>query len=107
MSVDMDTELVTDFGRELIADVAPYELPVFPELAAKYFTTPAPDRRSNSDELLGFGDGAMLVMATPVALHVASVVIKQLVEILRAAAQREGGELVTYSAKQLFKIGRA
>jgi hypothetical protein len=72
MSEETD-EIVGSLGRELVSDLSPEELPLYPSLLSQF----QGDRRgragrASDDQLLGFGGADALTMLTPVILTFAS-----------------------------------
>jgi hypothetical protein len=68
---------ILELSRELVNQLAPEELPIFPALAEAYVSNPS-DRlrsRSGSDDSLGFGTGAEIILLTPAILNVSHVVM--------------------------------
>ena len=67
-------EIVGSLGRELVSDLAPEELPLYPSLLGQ-FEGAKPGRGkkdSSDDQFLGFGGDEVLTMLTPVILSFTS-----------------------------------
>ena len=66
-------EIVGSLGRELVSDLAPEELPLYPSLLGQ-FQGAARGRagKSSEDQVHGFGAAEVLTMKTPVSLSFAS-----------------------------------
>jgi hypothetical protein len=99
-------ELIVAATREVIAAVAPDELPLVTPIAAAYFANPDDTlrARTSKDESLGFGvpgDAAQLL--TPIALAVIARVVSFLAEEIRASVQAEAPDLVHDLVRRLFK----
>jgi hypothetical protein len=99
-------KLIVEATREVIAAVAPDELPLVTPIAAAYFANPDDTLRARTgkDESLGFGvpaDAAQLL--TPIALAVITRVVSFLAEEIRASVQAEAPDLVHDLVKRLFK----
>jgi hypothetical protein len=65
-----DAALVTDVARDVLSQIAPDELPIFPAASRAYAADPAAALRGLGarDEVLGFGIEALAAAATPVVL---------------------------------------
>lgn len=63
-------EIVSSLGRELVSDLAPEELPLYPSLLNQFQRAKRGRRGKDSpdDQLLGFGGAEALTMLTPVIL---------------------------------------
>jgi hypothetical protein len=74
-------EIVGSLGRQLVSELAPEELPLYPSLLSQ-FQDPKRGRRgqdSPADDLLGFGAAEVLTMLTPVILTFAKLFWQALV----------------------------
>jgi hypothetical protein len=66
-------EIVGSLGRELVSDLAPEELPLFPSQLRQFQGADRGRRdKSSDDQILGFGTAEALTMLTPVILSFAS-----------------------------------
>jgi hypothetical protein len=67
-------DIVSSLGRELVSDLAPEELPLYPSLLGQFQRAKRGRRGKNSsdDQLLGFGGAEALTMLTPVILSFTS-----------------------------------
>lgn len=67
-------EIVGALGRELVSDLAPEELPLYPSLLNQFQDggRGRASKQSSDDQLLGFGAAEALTMLTPVILNFAS-----------------------------------
>jgi len=94
-TVPSDHELAADVGRDLVARIAPRELPLFRPISEAYFADPERAERAGEagEEMLGFGVGGAEVMLTPIVLAVVTQVIGYLGEQVTAAARAEGASL--------------
>ena len=101
----IDDQLIADLARDVIAQTAPQEVPLFRANSEAYFKDPqkALQRQGGKDEMLGFGDGAMITFLTPIALTVMTEVVKFLVEEVKKSAKTEGAGVVNEAVKSLFK----
>lgn len=100
-----DQQLLSDIARELIADIAPQELPLFRATSAAYFADPerVEKERGGNDAMLGFGVDAAIASWTPIVLTVTSAVVGFLREEIKDSAKGETSGLVGAWMKQLFK----
>src|SRR5580704_14212213 len=72
MSEDTDV-IVGSLGRELVSDLAPEELPLYPSLLSQFQGAKrGRGGKSSADQLLGFGAAEALTMLTPVILNFTS-----------------------------------
>jgi hypothetical protein len=67
-------EIVGSLGRELVSDLAPEELPLYPSLLSQFQGAKRGrgGKESSDDQVLGFGAAEALTMLTPVILNFAS-----------------------------------
>ena len=82
-------EIVGALGRELVSDLAPEELPLYPSLLSEFQGAKRSrgGKKSSDDQLLGFGAADALTMLTPVILTFTSSVWQALVaDAARSAA---------------------
>lgn len=98
-------DVVTELGRELVASVAPQELPLFRAISEDYFKRPEKvlGDQKGKDELLGFGYGEAIAYATPVVLAVTASVVKFLSEEVKKSLREEGASVVKETVKRLFR----
>ena len=102
------TQIVVDVAREMVASVAPEELPLYRLTSDAYARDPARAHRppARSDDMLGFGEGVAAALA-PVALVMAGEVVRFLGEELRKALREQSANAVSAAVKKLFgKLGR-
>lgn len=80
MSGDTD-EIVGSIGHELVLQLAPEELPLYPSLLSQFQGAKGGRgrKRSSDDQLLGFGAAEAMTMLTPVILSFTSGFWKALV----------------------------
>jgi hypothetical protein len=103
METTEEVNLTIDLAREVVTDAAPEELPVFTAISRRYEEDPeAAEREAGREEMLGFGAGELVALA-PVALQVASPVIKFLFEQVREAAGEQAQAGIGALVKKLFK----
>jgi hypothetical protein len=70
-------ELIDSTSRDIVAQLAPQELSLFPGISDEYFRNPDKARklREHSDGMVGFG-GVEIALLTPVVLMIATEVVK-------------------------------
>jgi hypothetical protein len=101
----MIKQLVGDLSRDLVTQVAPQELPLFRANSEVFFRNPdelAVNRKAK-DDMLGFGDGGIIVLITPVVLMVTQQVVLFVIEQVKKSAQEQGSALIDESVKKMFK----
>ena len=81
MSEDTDV-IVGSLGRELVSDLAPEELPLYPSLLSQFQDAKRGRGRkgSSDDQLLGFGAAEAVTMLTPLILTFTRDFWKALIE---------------------------
>jgi hypothetical protein len=103
MTKPLDQDLVAALARDTVARVAPEELTLFPAASEAYFKNPSRVTKSRGgDDLLGFGGGADVTFLTPVALYVATEVVRFVVEELAKAASKEGAAVIADHVHAVF-----
>jgi hypothetical protein len=87
---------LAEFGRELVAELAPHELDVFPLVCDAYFRDPAGVERARGrrDDILGAGIEPGVVFLTPVVLAVLSEIVRFLGEQLRKVLAEEATKAI-------------
>jgi hypothetical protein len=92
---DPRAELTAELARDLVAELAPHELPLFGPISRAYFADPERAARSEGgdDEMLGFGVAGAESFITPALLAVLSPVVAYLLDQVKSAASREGSAL--------------
>lgn len=81
-------------ARLIVAQVAPQELPLFPDLAELYFDDPTPPDLSPTSHYdpLSMGLGEVLVAVTPAATAVAVFILAQLTKHKQASVSSSDGQ---------------
>jgi hypothetical protein len=94
VSQDPQAALTAELSREVLAELAPHELPLFQPISQAYFADP---RRagagSGKDEMLGFGVAGAEALVTPALLAIVSQVVAFLFEQVKESASKEGSAL--------------
>jgi hypothetical protein len=93
-------DIVGSLGRELVSDLAPEELPLYPSLLSQFQGAKRGRRGKDSsdDQLLGFGAAEALTMLTPVILNFTSCFWQALVA---EAAQSSAHGVLAYVRSHL------
>ena len=77
-------QLIANIARDLVAQTAPQELPLFQATSEAYFKNPNKllKGQSGKDEMLGFGvvEVVSTVMASPIILDIVSEAVKLIAE---------------------------
>jgi hypothetical protein len=109
MSEPAQNQLVADLARDLVAQVAPQELPVFRANSAAYFRDPrkALTGHTGKDDMLGFGVGNVVGFLTPVVLSVLTDVVQYLSQEVSKNLQTESAPVIQDAVKRLFKKFRS
>lgn len=100
-----EKQLITGLAREIIAEIAPQELPMFRAQSAAYFEDPeqAIKNQAGKDDVLGFGSGAAAAFVTPAVLALAPVIINFVKEAARESIQGEAKDLINKAVQSIFK----
>lgn len=99
---DLDQrQLLIDLSRDIVAQTAPQELPLFRPIIEAYLKNPEKTLKGqrNKDELLGFGITEVTMLLTPLVLATMTEVIK--------FVKDEYPGMVNSAVKSLFKQFRS
>jgi len=97
--------LISDIARDVLAELAPQEMPIFPAASRAYFANrdAALKQFRSKDYVLGFGMDPLAVFLTPAVLYILSEVFEFLTDIakktIEAGLEKEIPEIV----KAMFK----
>jgi hypothetical protein len=72
MTEVVDQELVADLARDLVATIAPEELPLFAAMSKAWFADPARVQTNEGDDVLAFGVAEAAALLSPVLLAAAA-----------------------------------
>lgn len=102
--MDDEQQMIAQMSRQLIAVVAPAELPMFRANSAAFFVNPQQALKPGKpkDEMLGFGLGGATSFVTPVVMAVVALAWNLAAAELKKAFQGESQEMVTSWVKALF-----
>lgn len=100
-----NNQLIADVARDIVAQTAPQELPLFRMTSAEYFKKPdkALKNQAGKDEILGFGTAEMVSLLTPIVLTVVTEVVTFLTLEVKEAIADKSASLITDQVKKLFK----
>lgn len=101
--------LVSDVARDVLAEVAPQEMPIFAAASRAYFADPAAALKQfrSKDYVLGFGMDAMTILLTPAVLHILSEVFEFLTRVAKKAAEDGLAKEIPEIIKGMFKRFRS
>jgi hypothetical protein len=95
-------QAIADVSRRLVAQFAPEELGLFPELLADYFARPNPVVPLPSDDPLAFGIGDAVVAFTPIVASMATAALSFVYSETAKAFAQEAASVVKSSVKGMF-----
>src|SRR5215475_6199891 len=95
-------QLEAEFGRLLVAQLAPEELPLFGAMSRAFFADPKRARatRGGGDEILGFGLSEAAGLLTPAVLAAACHLALYLTEEVGKAFAKAGVDFVVAEVKR-------
>jgi hypothetical protein len=98
-------QLVTHLSRDIVTQMAPEELPLYPVISEAYVKDPEKTLRGqiSKDEDLGFGVAEAAVLLTPVVLEVMKSVVMFLWAEVAKGVKQESTRLIGDSIKSMFK----
>jgi len=103
------SQLIADVARDVVAQVAPQELPLFRATSVAYFKNPekALKKQRGKDEKLGFGAGEVVTLLTPIVLTVMTEVVTFAMATVKESLVQGSADLLNEHAKKMFKKFRA
>ena len=104
MTHDGNDALVTDVARDVLAEIAPDELPIFQAASKAYFANPkaALKQTQSKDSVLGLGPDSVTLL-TPAVLHIVSEVCLFLAPVATEVAKSALAEGATEVLKGIFR----
>jgi hypothetical protein len=99
----VDRELVLEVSRELVASLAPEEMPLFRPVSTAFFADPRRLSSESRDDMLGFGPGEAVTLITPVVISVVVEVIGLVRSELARDASRQVAQGVEDVVRRLFR----
>lgn len=103
-------QVIADVARELIAEVAPQELPIFRANAEAFFRDPDKSLHKlppGKDDMLGMGIGEAVAFLTPVTLALVTEATQFLLGEVKKSVTSESESLISDRVKKLFKKFRS
>jgi hypothetical protein len=102
-------QLIANVARDLVAQLAPEELPLFQAHSAAYFKDPQKVLKGQrgEDEMLGFGTGEAISLLTPIALTISVEVIKFVTEEVKKSFKAESSSMINDLVKSMFEKYRS
>jgi hypothetical protein len=98
-------QLVEALAKDLVAQIAPQELPLFRATSQAYFQNS--DRlfkgQEPKDEMLGFGVGESVTLLTPFILSILVEIVKYLSNEFASTVKTEGASYLNEMVKQSFQ----
>src|SRR3569623_1972065 len=97
--------VLCEVARDIIAEIAPHELPLFPAVSSAYLANPAAalKRPRGAEAALGFGTEFVPAILTTIVLYVLSEVLKTLAEAARKAVADSLAKEATAARSAMFK----
>jgi hypothetical protein len=98
-------DLVVVLARDIVADVAPQELPMYRAQRAAYLkaSRKAPKSPKSRDQVIGFGRDAAAVFLTPAVLALMTVVVDFVVDLVKEAAKDQAKAYVSETVQGVFR----
>jgi hypothetical protein len=97
--------LVEVLAKDLVAQIAPQELPLFRSTSQAYFQNS--DKyfkgQESKDEMLGFGVGESVTLLTPFILSILVEIVKYLSNEFASTVKTEGASYINEMVKQSFQ----
>jgi hypothetical protein len=105
MADPTQAQLIAELSRDLVAQTAPQELPLFRPISEAYFKDPEKTlkREAGKDEMLGFGAGVAVTFLTPIVLAIMTQVVSFLIEEIGKSLRSEGSSLTSDIVKRMFR----
>jgi DNA replicative helicase MCM subunit Mcm2 (Cdc46/Mcm family) len=100
----MNEQLVSEFAKDILGELAPQEKALFKPISEAYFKNPEKvlAAQQGKDELLGFGAAEAAALITPIVLAVSTEVVQFLFQEARKAVQSESSSLINETVKSWF-----
>ncbi len=98
-------QLIADLTRDIVAQTAPQELPLFRIMSAAYFKNPDQvlKGQSGKDEMLGFGVAEAVVMLTPSILAIMSQVVNFVMAEVQNSVATNSADVIADLVSKMFK----
>jgi hypothetical protein len=107
MAEQDERDLIAEMSKDVVAEVAPDELPLFRMNSTAYFKNPkkALESTEAKDDTLGFGIEAVVPLLTPIVIAVVSQVIAHLEQSLSSHVASGAEGLASGGLRSVFKRG--
>jgi hypothetical protein len=101
--------LMNEVARDVLADIAPQELPIFPAVSKAYFADPsvALNKLRSRDTALGLGMESLAILLTPIVLQILAQAFQILTEAAQKAVTDGLAKEIPDAIKMMFKRFRA
>jgi len=105
MTSSDQNQLIADVARDIIAQTAPEELPLFRATSVAYFKNPEKilKDQKRKDEILGFGPGEVVSLLTPTVLVVVTEVVTFVTAEVQKSIATESASIISELVKKQFK----
>jgi hypothetical protein len=101
--------LMNEVARDILADIAPQELPIFPAVSKAYFADPAValNKLRSRDTALGLGIESLAILLTPIVLHIVTEAFQILMEAAKKAVTDGLAKEIPDAMKMMLRRFRA
>ncbi len=98
-------QLIADLSRDIVAQTAPQELPLFRSMSTAYFKDPEKllKGQSGKDEMLGFAVAGVVIMLTPTILAIMSQVVQFLITEVEKSVATNSADVINVLIRKMFK----
>ncbi|GAC1371604.1 MAG: hypothetical protein NVS2B12_24520 [Ktedonobacteraceae bacterium] len=98
-------QLVADLTRDIVAQTAPQELPLFRTVSAAYFKNPdhVLKGQSGKDDMLGFGVAETVIMLTPSILAIMTQVVNFVMAEVQKSVATNSADVINDLVSKMFK----
>jgi hypothetical protein len=105
MADQAERDIIAEMSRDVVAEVAPDELPLFGMNSTAYFKNPkkALESREGQDDTLGFGIELVVPLLTPIVLAVVTDVINHLEQTLSSHLASGAEGAISGRLRSVFK----
>lgn len=98
-----NASMIDDLSRALVAEIAPEELDLFPDLAQEYHANPKPPEVTRGgDDPLGFGMEAALIATTPAVMAVVTLAFNFVTQVATDTLKDQTQTFIQEQVKRLF-----
>lgn len=102
-------QLIADVACDIVAQIAPQELPLFRATSTAYFkdSNKLLKHQTGKDEMLGFGIEETVSLQTPTILFVMAAVVTFVTEALKESLVECSADLNSHRTQKMFKKFRS